>query len=433
MRILKTCQQEINNSQQPYPIAPLRANPEVIAANLSPAEIKILNSLIESQAYYEKDYRSQTTIAQRAGYRNRKTYQRAIKKLIALKLVKVINRGVKKTCLYILSPWFRDPFIKARLSPFLKALKILPLLALLSPSITDAANIDSAKNVPQKIYENLKVSYFNILKPSSTDRLTQVSSHTTKKMVPAYLVRPILFGDSGGGVSKKEKKENVMNANPIPQAIRDIAELPLTKWGQIKLSAFPEQAIRYARFELSKVNPTDPFAWFFGVCLKFCQRNGIAPDWEKMVTLSRTYKMPDNALMLLASDNEYYASQANHKKLNSSIKYNNITQAVNKNAERGRARSASCPQLSVTTTNEFVLQKKLQAEKVEQEDPYTVMKKMDEERLHKERNDFYLIIRPSFLEQLSADQQKQLLNEVHSDCSCPFSINRNDSEWTGES
>ena len=97
----------------------------------------------------------------------------------------------------------------------------------------------------------------------------------------------------------------MLEVNPISQAIRNIP-LPLTKWAQIKLSAFPDEVIEHCT-EVLKRNKTklnNPYLWFFKHCNEYCKRNNIEPDWRKMNFLAESYSMPDNAPMLLQQRGE---------------------------------------------------------------------------------------------------------------------------------
>jgi len=100
------------------------------------------------------------------------------------------------------------------------------------------------------------------------------------------------------GLETKKEREAV-NAHPVSEGIRRCTMLNLSKWGQIKLSAFPDEAIDFAYQQLKHANPRDPFAWFISLCLQYCKDNKIAPNWNRMLALSREYQMPDNAPMTL--------------------------------------------------------------------------------------------------------------------------------------
>lgn len=94
--------------------------------------------------------------------------------------------------------------------------------------------------------------------------------------------------------------------NPICAAIRNITELHLTKWGQIALSCFPPSAITYARsiFSAMYKGNTDRFQLFYDLCMKYCVQQHISPNYNKVNYLTSTYKMPEDAKMLLPKATE---------------------------------------------------------------------------------------------------------------------------------
>lgn len=108
---------------------------------------------------------------------------------------------------------------------------------------------------------------------------------------------------TGTGLLFKKEKRTMQadntSTNPVRESIRNLTMLNLSKWGQIKLMAYPDQAIAHAYKELQHANPRDPFKWFVSLCLKYCKENQLAPDWTGMLTLSRTQNMPDDAPMTL--------------------------------------------------------------------------------------------------------------------------------------
>lgn len=72
--------------------------------------------------------------------------------------------------------------------------------------------------------------------------------------------------------------------------------LNLSKWGQIKLSIFPDEVLDYATKALhnsSDVN--DHFAWYFAICLKYCALHKLDLDWQLFYSLSEIHSLPDDA------------------------------------------------------------------------------------------------------------------------------------------
>ena len=77
--------------------------------------------------------------------------------------------------------------------------------------------------------------------------------------------------------------------------------LNLTKWGQIRLSAYPDLAILHALnvFKSSKSAKQDLFKWFASVCNEWCKKNNAAPEWGKMHRLAVDNDMPDDPNLIL--------------------------------------------------------------------------------------------------------------------------------------
>jgi hypothetical protein len=77
--------------------------------------------------------------------------------------------------------------------------------------------------------------------------------------------------------------------------------LNLSKWGQIRLSAYPDLAILHALnvFKSSKSAKQDLFKWFSSVCNEWCKKNNAAPEWGLMHRLAVDNDMPDNPNLIL--------------------------------------------------------------------------------------------------------------------------------------
>jgi hypothetical protein len=68
------------------------------------------------------------------------------------------------------------------------------------------------------------------------------------------------------------------------KAINGIRTLKLTVWGKIVLAAYPAEAIRYADSEIymRRQLPNNPLGLFKSLCLQFCEKNGLKPDFERV-------------------------------------------------------------------------------------------------------------------------------------------------------
>lgn len=78
--------------------------------------------------------------------------------------------------------------------------------------------------------------------------------------------------------------------------------LSLSKWGMIRLTAFPGSALEYAcaAFRSSKSAKEDPFRWFAGICNKWCKENNVEPNWPYMARLANEHEMPEEPQYIVA-------------------------------------------------------------------------------------------------------------------------------------
>lgn len=381
--------------------------------NLTRSQQLLLNSLIFDRSYQRQLYKAQSTLASGIN-RCRATANRALKKLDKLCLVVKTYRH-KKTCLYQLSPIFKDPYIRAKLVTLFPALKFLPIAILLVSSL----HAIKEQNVTQRIYERVNNSLYKITKSLSTDRLYTLKRLTTKRIVP------VLYGQEIGS--------SMSTTNPIPDSIRKLTALHLTKWGQIKLTAFPAQVLEYAYQRFLKTDRTqikDPFLWFVKVCMLQCQKEKIAPNWTSVRYLAQQYGMPDEAKMFFyerfASDNAYSSQKKNAlstaKSPPSIQTESNLS--VYQNFQKGESSqiSGSSGALSVDKTNSVLLGNEQKRALVAQESDYQVAKRMEEswhDPVALKGMPYLMPVFETMLAKLTQEEREQLRSQVHSGCGCP--------------
>ena len=94
-------------------------------------------------------------------------------------------------------------------------------------------------------------------------------------------------------------KSHNLDENPISEAIRSIKGLNLTKWGQIRLSAFDDETIYAVSEEFNKhAHIRKPFNWFIAACKRYSQAHKRPTDWGWVRDLEIAFKMPLNASMV---------------------------------------------------------------------------------------------------------------------------------------
>jgi hypothetical protein len=109
-----------------------------------------------------------------------------------------------------------------------------------------------------------------------------------------------------GGILKKlsQKKDMEMEQQGgramLEPEVFKITEVPLTKWGQIRLCAFPAHIISSARLTFDKtLTGRHAFDSFFKEAMDHCRKNNIQPDFKRVLYLAQYFKQPDNAKMVL--------------------------------------------------------------------------------------------------------------------------------------
>lgn len=249
-------------SCDPKPLEEVVSNPVEFFSKFTRAELEVLNYLLVWSNSYKSMYFTQSTIAQGIGY-SRRHVNSALALFEAAGVI-ASNYRHKTSNLYKISSWFNDLNLRESLRSFFRAFVWFPI-ALLTPDITGS--------VTQERYH---LSYNNHVYNSLTS----------------------LAEDLAAMLKVNDKP------NPISQAIRDIKGLPLSRWGQIKLCAFPDAAINYAANQLQYAKQVpDKFRWFFSLCQQWCDANNIRPNYQKSDLLAKNYKMPDYANMLLSEKN----------------------------------------------------------------------------------------------------------------------------------
>lgn len=99
--------------------------------------------------------------------------------------------------------------------------------------------------------------------------------------------------------------------NPSPEAsyLSNIKSLRLTKWGQIKLSVFPEDAISYADSFTDHIKKArEPFKYFVTLCSNYCRDHSLEINYTLFYALQSMYGTKDNAPMLLPDESRTQSS-----------------------------------------------------------------------------------------------------------------------------
>lgn len=178
-----------------------------------------------------------------------------------------------RSCLFKLSSWFMNPYVASALSPILKAIRTPLLYLMFSNQVSEAINQTKTTRIKErKIYlftDNSQQQGYSNRNSLSTKRIVKMNAEISIK-------------------------------NPISIAIRELTCISLSKWGQIRLSVFPDAAILYAAENFKYgYKLKNAFGFFFQLCQDYCKNNKIQPDWQYSQQLAVKYKMPENAVMLI--------------------------------------------------------------------------------------------------------------------------------------
>lgn len=257
-------EKQIWSKENPIPCKDVQDNLESFFRNLTESQKLVFDYLNFLSNHNQVVYVSQSGIAKHAGI-GRQYCNRIIRGFEELGLISTNYRHMK-TSLYKISNFFANPLIRSRLCHIIKSFRKLPLILLWTQSLLGLLGYNN----------NYKYH-------------TQTKSYRSREFVK--------------NLSRSKNCRGCMNNEyPISPVIRDIKILNLTRWGQIKLSAFPDDAIKEAisRMEYFK-SAKDPFALFMKICLEYCKTENISPNWDWYYKLSKVYNMPENAPMILTS------------------------------------------------------------------------------------------------------------------------------------
>lgn len=277
-----------------WPVDKITTQREKYFRSCSVYEVKILDTLIFlSHKYRNNIFIRQKYLGSLVGI-SREWCNKILLRLERSGLI-LSNYNHMHSCHYKLSSWFSNPYVASALSHIFKSLRV-PLLFALFPN---AASEPVFVQPFTRTKDSNSYSYFRYRIPSCHREIMDGYSHSTKK------IAALIF----------KKGERMSPENPISLAIREIKSLSLTKWGQIRLSCYPDEAIVYADKVFTYSHKLkDPFAFFVYQCQEYCKSNGLIPDWQHYGRLAFKYNMPQNAPLLLGEEKLHTVTQADKKK-----------------------------------------------------------------------------------------------------------------------
>jgi len=259
---------------------------QTLIAPLSAAHKSVFNYIVRFCYYYSKVDVSQIRIAQDLGL-SRQTVNKIIKVLLKKNLITSKENRYKKTCIYKVGDFFLVSRNWERLSYTFSKIKNYFKQPILVNKLISKCHRPMAT----------LISYFKeFIYISSRSRSRRISN--TYNVESSKIVAKKTTNDDE---AKKEKTN--MNQILITPTLRELTtRLNLTKWGQMKLMAFSEDALAYGLNQLQGKKYTgNIFQKLVSDMQNYCENTGQRVDWPKFYHLVGVYNMPSDAKMTLST------------------------------------------------------------------------------------------------------------------------------------
>ena len=237
-------------------------------------ELDFLKALIEQSLSHRMDYASMDYLAKRAGISRTYAFM-ALKRLKEDGIIESINRGMKSTCVRLLSPIFKDPniFLKCRHLFGRVAQKVLAAMN----DYIFSLFVDRDKVLHERKSKVCTQRYsISINSISILDHVREEKRHTRAE----------------SRVDTQGKKESMYPA--------EILGKRLTEYGRIKLMAYPERIVHLVATAIKFPNTVQsPMAYFETRCRKECDTRSIRPDYHlvKRLCMERNLS-PDSPIFV---------------------------------------------------------------------------------------------------------------------------------------
>lgn len=274
--------------------------------DLTAAQKSMLQLFISFAKKYPHLYPSQQYIARRLKL-HVSTVGDGLARLAKFGFIEKAERSYQ-TCMYRVAPFFLNTVNFKRIAYIFDKTRVLFSNAfLISKPITTRkkpnplASSYSKFNISFSYFTSSLYSYFTLLRNKRIYNVESMGARGREISRAEFTshVKLAMKKESGFGVKKRERGK--MNELIICEALRTLTDrCKLTKWAQLKLQAFPEEALEYGVKTLQgKSDIKSPFSFLMSVLKSYCEQKNLEINWRKFYHLAGVYNMPDDAPMTL--------------------------------------------------------------------------------------------------------------------------------------
>ena len=232
----------LNSIKKQAPVYDLKNYSEKIFGLLCPSQLFLIDNFIYFFNKHKDVYVTQTKLA---GKYARETANRGIKKLVELGIITEKKRRFNSSCIYKLNPIFFDIDWRNKMIIWFKNLNFLSVNLLFGNGLTKE-NVTLRRVLKGKVNEYIKFMYINTILING-----QLQNNLPINESPFY--KKEWFG---------------------------IRNLFFTLQGQMRVLAFPKEAIDFVHERLGSLPSNNQEYHFISSCAKYCVDKGIKPLWR---------------------------------------------------------------------------------------------------------------------------------------------------------
>jgi hypothetical protein len=242
----------------------------------------VLNAVLKYNADNKELYFSQVKLAAKLKL-GLSTIKRALARFKELGIIQWVFRGVKKTCLYTLSPFFHSKALRDKFVALVSGFKYIPMTLLLSSNahLYTSGNTRPVASGPQCTnVENLNIKSLS-LKEVSLEAVRSISIRESLG-IPSS-ARAYEENETKRNEIKKEKDCSMYSPSLSIAAALDVKSIKLTEYGRLVVGVYPDKAIEAADNETKKMRGMkNPMAFFLSHCKKHCEANGLRLNYNRL-------------------------------------------------------------------------------------------------------------------------------------------------------